>query len=184
MSTIAFVLPNNNNYAPMFNMFMNTVFTKFPKLTANGITLDDNYDFSQGVHNIGKGSVIVISSENVYDIDWYATKKDAERDGVRVMYNLEDDYNTIVRFLKSYYEDKFSNRSFHTSYSIGSNKSIFDSQAYRRIDDKVYAKVPRASRESNYEFRNSSVYKVTVTPIFRSIPEPTVIRVTGFGIRF
>lgn len=182
--TLAFSLPKDNTYKVYLNQFINMIIDNYPNMTINGLTSDDMYDLSQGVYLASKGSVIVINSNNHYDVDWYPSKERANKDGITVNYDIANDWGQIKSFVKMYYSknyvysDVFGNNEpeygyYPTSSSFPEYKSVslpygtpksddtFSTSTFVKVGRNIYPK-PMDSKKTHIRIR---IRKYSETPV-------------------
>lgn len=104
----AFKLPNNDKVAnTVICEFVNYVKENYPELSIVGIDNNNGkFDVRQGIQGVTKNSVISISSDQKYDVDWYPNEKAANADGVRVDGMLPMSWIEMDSFLKRFVNEK------------------------------------------------------------------------------
>ncbi len=107
---IAFSFPKDNNKFETYKtMFIDLVTRKFPELTVNGLEAD-TFNPSESIHLITVNGVVVIDSDNRYDVDFYPTIERAKRaEKIETILDFEKNYADIVQFLNIYYKNKQRN---------------------------------------------------------------------------
>lgn len=190
---LAFSLPKDNSFSIYLNQFVNLVIDKYPKMTINGLTGDDMYNLSQGIHMATKGSVIVIDNDNHYDIDWYPSKERAQRAGISNIYSIDSDWGTIKNFLKMYndknyvFQGVFSGTKeekpsflyapdyygvYELPYGKPSSEKIIDTGTFVKVGNKIYPKYPVSDN-------NTTTLRIRIK---RSTPSYKETTVRGFGL--
>lgn len=189
--TLAFSLPKDNTFSIYLNNFVGMVIDKFPKLTINGMTSDDMYHLSQGIHRATKGSVVVISDDNHYDIDWYPSKERAQRAGISNIYDITNDWGTVKNFLKNYYdknyvytnlygsEDSYYGKtSYVSAYAVPyfdepKKTSYLNTSTFVKVGNNIYPKYPVANTKKS----NTTTIRIHI----KKQPKPNFVSfLTGF----
>ena len=170
MNTIAFKLPNSDNSSKYLNAIIETIREYYPKMTINGIhNLPGNRHIAEGISFANKGAIIVISSENTFDVDWYTNEDTARKDGISFIMELDRDYHRILDMIKSYYNYHYNNvfknavqgktvKAFDTEYArktfgtyANSETEVYEFDAYVRIGNKVFPKfAPRNTQPKTF----------------------------------
>lgn len=101
--------PNQETVELFFTILQN----KYPQLTICGLEEYDKYyvEEEHSVEYIRPGSVIEISNERDYNVDWFGTKVDAMMNGVMPTLNLLHDFKEVINKV-----DEFARVNYPMAY--------------------------------------------------------------------
>ncbi len=101
----AFVLPKDRNSAERVkNEFITLLVNDFPTLSVVGIDFPKGVEVkaSASIVNATPNSVIVIDSDNQFDVDWFPNTKMAREYGVLPDVSMPEGWNALYAFLKRF----------------------------------------------------------------------------------
>ena len=105
---------------------------KYEKLTIAGIDLPT---VIRGIQHAGPGNLITIGTAKNHDVEWIERPNYAREKGYNPVYDLVADWNTIMKKIEVYYNEKYP-KAYNFTGTYGTNVQVFD--GFVKIGDNVY----------------------------------------------